>query len=363
VMTTTSRTFTMTIGGEAVSGDDTFGVHNPATGEVFAEAPNCSRAQLDIAMESAQRAFAEWQGDVEQRRQVMYQCAALIEESAEEIGRIQTLEQGMPLGSSVSGVTQIAASFRSIADLEIPRLVIQDDENALVEVARRPIGVIAAIKAWNGPIHQAVGTIAPAFRAGCTVVFKPSPYTPLATLALGEILRPAVPEGVLNVISGSDPLGQWMVEHPIPRGVSFTGSIATGKRVNVAAAADLKRVLLELGGNDAAIVLDDVDPEELAKRIFWTAFANAGQVCIAVKRIFVPEALHDDIVSALARIAREVKVGDGFEEGVQMGPTDQRATVRSSARSSSTRRLPTVQSPSPVGTRSTDPGTSSNRRS
>ena len=129
-----------------------------------------------------------------------------------------------------------AENFRYYADLEVPRLVVQDDENALIEVVQVPLGVIAAIKPWNVPIGMAVNTVAPAFRAGCTVVLKPSPFTPLVTLMLGEVLRDVVPPGVLNVISGADPLGQWMTEHPIPRGISFTGSIATGKKVNVSAA-------------------------------------------------------------------------------------------------------------------------------
>jgi acyl-CoA reductase-like NAD-dependent aldehyde dehydrogenase len=152
------------------------------------------------------------------------------------------------------------------------------------------------------------------------MVLKPSPYTPLVTLMLGEVIREVVPAGVLNVISGADPLGQWMTEHPIPRGISFTGSVATGKRVNVTAAADLKRVLLELGGNDAAIVLDDADPTEVADVLFGRAFMNAGQICMAVKRVFVPESMHDALVERLAEKARALRVGNGLDEGTEMGP-------------------------------------------
>lgn len=186
------------------------------------------------------------------------------------------MEQGFPLAMEVGSVRWSADTMRYYADLETTRLVVQDDENALIEVVRRPLGVIAAIKPWNVPIIMAINTIAPVFRAGCTAVLKPSPFTPLVTLSLGEVLRGVIRPGVLNVISGADPLGQWMTEHPIPRGVSFTGSIATGKKVNVAAASDLKRVLLELGGNDPAIILDDIDPVEVADVLFGTAFMNAG---------------------------------------------------------------------------------------
>jgi acyl-CoA reductase-like NAD-dependent aldehyde dehydrogenase len=156
--------------------------------------------------------------------------------------------------------------------------------------------------------------------AGCTVVLKPSPFTPVVTVAMGEVLRDLIPAGVLNVVSGGNDLGQWMTEHPVPRGVSFTGSIATGKKVNVSAAADLKRVLLELGGNDAAIVLDDADPADVAEKLFWPAFRNSGQICMAVKRVFVPEELERPVVEALAAKARSVRVGNGLDEGVELGP-------------------------------------------
>jgi acyl-CoA reductase-like NAD-dependent aldehyde dehydrogenase len=314
------RAFTMTIDGSAAETLGTIGVVNPATGEVFAEAPDCTKAQLDLAMESAQKAFAGWKDDAEFRKHVMYECADAIEAAAEEMGRIATMEQGMPLANGIASVRGSAQRFRHYADLEVPRIVVRDDAQARVEVERVPLGVIAAIKPWNVPIGMAVNAVAPAFRAGCTMVLKPSPYTPLVTLMLGEVIREVVPAGVLNVISGADPLGQWMTEHPIPRGISFTGSVATGKRVNVTAAADLKRVLLELGGNDAAIVLDDADPTEVADVLFGRAFMNAGQICMAVKRVFVPESMHDALVERLAEKARALRVGNGLDEGTEMGP-------------------------------------------
>jgi acyl-CoA reductase-like NAD-dependent aldehyde dehydrogenase len=311
----------MTIDGQPASSPQTLKVVNPATGQVFAEVPDCTPEQLDVAMRGAQRAFASWKDDYAQRRAVMYACADALEANAEELGRLATMEQGMPLaGGGVGGVLASAGNFRYYADLDIPRVTVQDDDAALVEIVRRPIGVIAAIKPWNVPIGMAVNAIAPAFRAGCTVVLKPSPFTPVVTLRMGEVLRDIVPAGVLNIVSGGNELGQWMTEHPVPRGVSFTGSIATGKKVNVAAAADLKRVLLELGGNDAAIVLDDADPADVAEKLFWPAFRNSGQICMAVKRVFVPEAMEAQVVEALAAKARAVKVGNGLDEGVELGP-------------------------------------------
>jgi acyl-CoA reductase-like NAD-dependent aldehyde dehydrogenase len=312
--------YTMTIDGRPASSPGALKVINPATGEVFAEVPDCTREQLDVAMQAAQRAFSGWKDDYEQRRAVMYACADALEANAEELGRLATMEQGMPLAAGVGSIRGAASNFRYYADLDIPRITVQDDDAALVEIVRRPIGVIAAIKPWNVPIGMAVNTIAPAFRAGCTVVLKPSPFTPVVTVRMGEVLRDLVPAGVLNIVSGGNELGQWMTEHPIPRGVSFTGSIATGKKVNVSAAADLKRVLLELGGNDAAIVLDDADPADVAEKLFWPAFRNSGQICMAVKRVFVPEQLEQQVVEALAAKARSVKVGNGLDEGVELGP-------------------------------------------
>ena len=166
------------------------------------------------------------------------------------------------------------------------------------------MGVVAAITPWNFPLILASWKIAPALRAGNTMVLKPSPYTPLATLKMVEILNEVFPAGVLNCVSGGDELGKWMTSHPTPRKVTFTGSVAAGKHVAAACAPDLKRVTLELGGNDPAIILDDVNPAEVAEKIFWGAFANSGQICSAIKRVYVPEAMHDEVVEALAEPGR-----------------------------------------------------------
>jgi acyl-CoA reductase-like NAD-dependent aldehyde dehydrogenase len=202
----------------------------------------------------------------------------------------------------------------------MPSQVIQDDADALVEVVRRPIGVVAAITPWNFPVGLAFWKIAPALLAGNTMVIKPSPFTPLSTLMMTSLLQDVLPAGVLNAVSGGDDLGAWMTSHPIPRKVSFTGSIETGKKVAVSAAPDLKRVTLELGGNDPAIVLDDADPALVAKAIFAGAFLNNGQICCAIKRVYVPESLYDDVVDELAAHASAIKVGDGTEPDSKLGP-------------------------------------------
>jgi acyl-CoA reductase-like NAD-dependent aldehyde dehydrogenase len=310
----------MTIDGSAIDAEKTFGVVNPATGEVFAQAPDCSRQQLDQAMESASKAYRDWKGDIEARRAALNACANALFGAAAELGPVLTSEQGKPLGDASMEVMGAGVWFKYFADLELPREVIQDDENALIEVLRRPLGVVAAITPWNFPLILASWKIAPALLAGNTMVLKPSPYTPLSTLKLGQLLSSVLPPGVLNVVSGGDDLGAWMTSHQVPAKISFTGSVATGKHVAASAAPDLKRVTLELGGNDAAILLDDIDPAAIANKLFWGAFQNNGQVCSAIKRVYAPEALYDDVVDALAEQARAVKVGEGTGEGVQLGP-------------------------------------------
>ncbi|WP_301176675.1 aldehyde dehydrogenase family protein [Actinomadura geliboluensis] len=319
-----SETFSMTIGGAAVDAPGTFGVINPATGEVAEQAPDASREQLDAAMAAAQAAYADWRRDEAARRKALLAAADVMFARSEEIGRILTLEQGKPLADATMEVVGAGVWLKYFADLELPREVIQDDDNALVEVVRRPMGVVAAITPWNFPLLLAVWKIAPALLAGNTLVLKPSPFTPLSSLKLGEVLRDVLPPGVLNVVTGGDDLGAWMTAHDVPRKISFTGSVATGKRVAAAAAPDLKRVTLELGGNDPAILLDDADPAAVADRLFGAAFQNNGQVCSAIKRVYVPDALYGDVVDALAERAKAAKVGNGMDEGVQYGPVNNR---------------------------------------
>lgn len=314
--------FTMTIDGQSVPGDATFGVVNPATGQVFAQAPECSRAQLDAAMDAAVRAQKAWSRDLAKRKQALVACAGALQARIGELAPILTQEQGKPLAKAAEELFGGVVWFNYTATLDLPVEVLQDDANLRVEVRRRPYGVVGAITPWNFPVLLAIWKIAPALLAGNTLVLKPSPYTPLSTLKLGEILRDALPAGVLNVVSGNDQLGAWISGHPAVRKISFTGSVATGKKVAASAAPDLKRLTLELGGNDAAIVLDDVDPKQVAEKLFWGAFSNSGQICSAIKRLYVPEKLEAPIVEALAAVASSVKVGDGLQDGVQLGPVN-----------------------------------------
>jgi acyl-CoA reductase-like NAD-dependent aldehyde dehydrogenase len=310
----------MTIAGEAAPTEAIFGVVNPATGEVFAEAPDCTRQQLDAAFDAAAKAARDWKADETVRRAVIQRAAEALFGAAGELGPVLMAEQGKPLSDAGTEVLASGVWASYFANLEVPAQVIQDDDAAYVEVVRRPLGVVAAITPWNYPLLLSFWKIAPALLAGNTLLLKPSPFTPLTTLKVGELLRDIVPPGVVNVVSGSDELGAWMTSHPVPRKISFTGSVETGKKVAQAAAPDLKRVTLELGGNDPAIVLDDANPAIVASAIFAGAFMNNGQVCSAVKRVYVPESLYDDVVEGLAAHARSIKVGEGTEEGVKLGP-------------------------------------------
>jgi acyl-CoA reductase-like NAD-dependent aldehyde dehydrogenase len=310
----------MTIDGSLVSSERTFDVINPATEDVFAQAPDCTAAQLDAAMGAAQAAFPAWGADPVGRRRAFGVAADVIEANADQLAELLTLEQGKPIGDARWEVVATAEIFRYHAGVEVRHTTLRDDETAFVQLARRPFGVVAVITPWNFPLALFAKKVAPTLAAGNTAVVKPSPYTPLATLAVGAALREAFPPGVLNVISGGDELGAAITRHPLPRKITFTGSTATGKRIAAASAPDLKRLTLELGGNDPAILLGDADITKVAEPIFRSAFVNNGQVCSAIKRVYVPRHLHDDLVEVFVALAASKKVGDGFEDGVDLGP-------------------------------------------
>jgi acyl-CoA reductase-like NAD-dependent aldehyde dehydrogenase len=310
----------MTIDGEQIAGAGSYPVVDPATGQPFAEAPDCSDRQLDRAVAASVAAFASWRADEATRRQALRHAADRIEAHAAELGALLTQEQGKPVGEATGEVMSAAQWLRFYADLESPVEVLQDNDWAHIELLRHPIGPVAAITPWNAPIGLAFWKIAPALRAGNTLVVKPSPFTPLSTLKVGELIADVFPPGVLNVISGLDPLGAKLSSHPDIRKISFTGSTASGRKVAIAAAEDLKRVTLELGGNDPAIVLDDADVEMTAAAIFGSSMTNVGQICVAVKRTYVHRSLYDDLVSALVERAKGVHLGHGLDRGVTHGP-------------------------------------------
>jgi len=310
----------MTIDGKPEEGFDSFTVLNPATEEPCGVAPECTEELLDAAMLAARRAQPSWAANESARRELLHASAQALVAKVDSLAATLTAEQGKPLAESVREVHASAYWFSYFAGLDTSDVVLQDDEEALVTTHRVPLGVVAAITPWNYPLLLAAWKVAPALLAGNTVVLKPSPFTPLSTLLLGQVLADVLPPGVLNVISGGDGLGPMVTHHSVPAKISFTGSTQTGRRVAAAASPALKRLTLELGGNDAAIVLDDAEPASIAKAIFASAFSNNGQTCAAIKRLYVPAAKYDEMVDALVAIANTRAVGAGDTPGSQLGP-------------------------------------------
>lgn len=311
---------TMTIAGKPEVCRETFPVLNPANGQVIGHAPECSADLLDAAVASAHQAAESWRADPEARSSALLNIAARLELSLEELAVLITEEQGKPLREARDELDAAVGDLRYYAGLRLPVDTVSDTEELIVQVLRRPMGPVAAITPWNFPVGTAMSKLAPALAAGCTVVLKPSPYTPLSSLRFGELVRDALPPGVLNVVSGNDALGALMTSHPLVRMISFTGSVATGKEIAATAAVDLKRILLELGGNDPAIVLDDADVDAVADDVFANAFANCGQICVAIKRVYAPKAVYGRLVDALADRARAAQLGDGRAPGTDIGP-------------------------------------------
>jgi acyl-CoA reductase-like NAD-dependent aldehyde dehydrogenase len=313
--------YTHTIDGRGESSDAAFDVINPATGSAFARCPDASRAQLDRAVASARQAFEGWSSRTfEDRRGELQRLAQALREHADELTRLLVREQGKPLAAARAELVHAPEQIERLASIEIRDEVLRDDGKTRIELRYRPLGVAGIITPWNVPVAISIGRISQALYTGNTAVHKPSPFTPLTALRLGELAREILPPGVLNVIAGGNDLGPWLTEHPGIDKISFTGSVATGKKVLASAACNLKRVTLELGGNDAAIVLDDVDPKTVAPQLFWAAFANCGQICVAIKRLFVQERIYEPLCRELAQLAKSVKIGDGMDPGVEMGP-------------------------------------------
>ena len=300
-----------------------FPVINPSTESVFAKCPDASREQLDSAVVAARRSFSGWgKRSYEERATMLRGFGGAIIEHTESLAEVLTREQGKPLAQAKLEIQRAAAQYDRITQIEVPSEVLVDDDKQRTELRYRPLGVVGAITPWNVPVLLACGKIVQALYTGNTMVLKPSPYTPLSTLMLGELAAKIFPPGVLNILAGGDNFGRWMTEHPDIDKISFTGSVAAGKKVMASAAARLKRITLELGGNDAAIVLEDVDPEKVAPELFAAAFVNSGQICAAIKRVYVHESLYEEVSEKIAEEARKVKFGDGFDPSSNYGPVN-----------------------------------------
>ncbi|WP_370190850.1 aldehyde dehydrogenase family protein [Qipengyuania sp.] len=309
------------IDGEMVDNGEWLEVLNPANEQVVGRVPACGKDELDRAVAAARRAFKDWKKtSAEERQKVVQDIAAAIKGNADELFRLLTTEQGKPHAQAQQEIYGAAGLAAAQSTLTLDDVINQDDDTRLSRTRRVPVGVVGGIVPWNFPVMMAIQKIVPALVAGCTIVLKPSPFTPLTTLRIAELIKDVVPAGTVNIITGEDLLGPMITEHPDIDKITFTGSTATGKKIMEGASGDLKRITLELGGNDASIVLPDADVEKVAEQLFWSSFSNAGQVCIAAKRVYIHKDIYDDLSKAIADYAKTVVVGDGSQQGTGVGP-------------------------------------------
>ena len=315
------RTFTLLIDGKASVGASSFDVVNPATGQAFAQCPKADAALLDRAVAAAKAAFPAWAArPIDERAALVSALADALEARTAEFAALLTREQGKPLPQATSEVMGTVQTLRAFAGMRPDLRTLKETEGNRVVEHRTPLGVVAAITPWNFPLVLVANKLGPALVTGNTMVLKPAPTTPLTTLLFGELCGEILPPGVVNVICDENDLGARLTAHPDVAKVAFTGSTATGRKVLGSSADTLKRVTLELGGNDAAIVLDDVEPALAARKVFQGAMANAGQVCVAVKRAYVPAAMYDAVCDELVKLAGEAVVDDGARQGTTIGP-------------------------------------------
>lgn len=314
------------VDGKPLATAETFAVIDPATGQPFADAPLASRADLDLAVDAARRAFPSWAATpIDERARAILAIADALEGAKDELAKLLSHEQGKPVPNAGGEIMGSVGWARATAALRPPVDVIKDDDSVRVEVHRKPLGVVASISPWNFPVMIAIWHIIPALLSGNTVVMKPSSYTPLTALRMVEIANAHLPAGVLNSVTGEGDIGRAMSEHRGIDKIVFTGSTPTGRSIMASGAGNLKRLTLELGGNDAAIVLPDANVDKIAAKIFAKAFGNSGQICAAVKRVYVHDSLHDALAEKLAEMARAAVVGAGSEAGSQFGPVQNRA--------------------------------------
>jgi len=326
-------TFQNVLNGRRVASPTTFESLNPATGQVLGLVPHSTPAQVSQAVAAAKAAQPGWAARPDSERQgLLMKVAQAIDAHSDELAAWVTREQGKPLGGVGPGQVP-GARFEVFgckvwtdvpAGLELPVEVVFEDETRRDEVHRIPFGVVAAIAPWNWPLLIAVWQMIPAIRAGNTVVIKPSEYTSIGTLELVRLIAEVLPPGVVNTVSGPGEVGAMLVDHPDVDKILFTGSAASGAKIVAAAARHLTPTTLELGGNDAAIVLPDADPKAIAMDLFWGAFINMGQTCACAKRLYVHESQHDALVQELKAIATAMPMGDGMRDGMAMGPIQNR---------------------------------------
>ena len=317
----------MLIGGELVDSDRKLDIIDPCTGKSFAQVPDAGAAEVERAVAAAKAAFPAWHDLAPAARgDVLRAMATKIAENADELCALLVQETGRPMGLAQFEILHLGVGYLNYyAGLKVaPELIVEDDTRR-VELHRKPLGVVGAIVPWNAPVFIACNKIAPALAAGNTIIVKTAPTTPLTTLRLGELWADVAPAGVLNILSGGNDAGALLVAHDDVAKITFTGSTATGRKIMAAVAPTLKRLTLELGGNDAAIVLPDADVAAVAPAIFAFAFFNSGQVCAVIKRLYVHDSLYDAMCDAIAAMAQSATVAAGGEANAEFGPVQNKA--------------------------------------
>jgi len=314
---------------EDTQGGSVMSIEDPTTGKEIAEVVNASREDVDRAVQAAKRAFYDGRWSKKspgERSKIIWKLADLLEANAESLAKVESDNTGKPyqyvsLGGdipfAVDNLRFFAGATRDTHGSHAGEFM-----PGYTSIYRRePVGVVGQIAPWNYPLMMAAWKIGPALAAGCTIVLKPAPGTPLTTLMFAELIKEAgIPDGVVNVISGGNETGQALVEHPDVRMISLTGSTATGKRIMKTAADTLKRVHLELGGKAPIIVFDDADPELVAAKASLAATLNTGQDCTAATRLYVEKGKASAVKEAVVEAMKNIKVGLPFDDGVQMGP-------------------------------------------
>lgn len=317
--------FTQTIDGAAVA-TEFEDVINPATGVPFQRSPAATPAEIDAAVAAARRAQPAWAALTwDEREATIGKLADVIEANADYLSVLNTLEQGMNVASSRDLLMGTVISLRIIAAVRAPGSVLADTETNLVTQRWCPLGVVGAIAPWNGPLILGMQKVVTALIGGNTIVLKPSELTPLSTLEVGRLAREILPAGVFNVIGGGRSVGAGLVSHPGLDKISFTGSTATGIHIARQSAEFLRPATLELGGNDAAILLADGPVDKMVDTVVRTGLANRGQFCAAIKRVYVPRAMHDRVCEAVTAAAARITIGEGLDPANVMGPIQNKA--------------------------------------
>ena len=317
------QTYHNTVRGKQTEANEHQEICNPATGITLGLAPINSELDVDLAVDAARQAQKAWASTSDQeRREAVARVAQVLEENSGYLAGLITQEQGKPLSGPGSrfemqacvGWTQVPSA------LELPPEVVYEDDKRKDVLYRFPVGVVAAIAPWNWPLMIAIWQIIPAIRMGNTVVLKPSEYTPIATLEMVRLISQVLPPGVLNTVSGDGRIGAALTSHPDIDKIMFTGSESTGRRIVEASSQNLAPITLELGGNDAAIIMPGTETSAIVEDLFWGAFLNAGQTCACIKRLYVHENDYDSVVAALSDFACRVPIGDGMDESNLIGP-------------------------------------------